>query len=324
MPGMNDTDVGDSQPPGRGLDAARAALGATLARCWGLESAGPEQVLRLAGGARAVLRVPCTGRDVVAKLHVPPRPAAAREMALLVLLRERTDLRAHLLEPIPTKAGELCVEFAGASLTLTVHLLADGPQPSVALWAQLGALTARLHAVELGELAPGSGSAFTFAPVRAELVADAPPGPDQEAYRRLLANLPDLDASPTALIHTDLAPSNVLATGDGTVILTDFDDLGLGPRVFDLGFPLLCWFHDGDVFDEASALAFYGAYGARHRLDAQERALIVDAGIFYACMYWSLPQSPGRLRAALWAAGPGRAVIERVLARAWDQSPGGS
>jgi Ser/Thr protein kinase RdoA (MazF antagonist) len=171
------------------------------------------------------------------------------------------------------------------------------------------------------QLPPDSGSAFTLGPTRAELIQDAPAGPWQDHYRKLLDDLPDLDAYQSALIHTDLAPNNVLLKPEGELVLVDFDDLGLGPRVFDLGYPLLCWFHERGTFDQASALAFYSAYAVRHRLDERERSAIVDAAIFYALMYDGGRHDTRRLRHASNAAGTGRPDLERLLSLAWAAGP---
>ncbi|MGH3490916.1 MAG: hypothetical protein ACRDP8_23765 [Actinopolymorphaceae bacterium] len=55
--------------------------------------------------------------------------------------------------------------------------------------------------------------------------------------------------------------SNVRQRPDGELVLVDWDAAGTGPIAIDLGYPLICVFHDEDLTRHADhAAAFYAAY----------------------------------------------------------------
>lgn len=89
-----------------------------------------------------------------------------------------------------------------------------------------------------------------------------------------------------SLIHTDIGPHNAIKRHDGSIVLVDWDDAGVGTTILDLGFPLICHFVSEDlIFERENAKAFYDAYFSKRKLSTAERALIFDAGLFFALMY---------------------------------------
>jgi len=113
-------------------------------------------------------------------------------------------------------------------------------------------------------------------------------------YDKLILSLPDFSKDSQVLIHTDLCPSNAIWTQDGTVMLIDFDDAGMGAKSLDIGYPLFTQFIDYEgrlprqapkqgsklYFKENVARAFYAGYFANTTLNSDEKELIFDGALF--------------------------------------------
>jgi Ser/Thr protein kinase RdoA (MazF antagonist) len=99
-----------------------------------------------------------------------------------------------------------------------------------------------------------------------------------------------------------MSPGNTVERPDGTLVLLDLDTVGKGPRVLDVGFPLIQQFVTEDwVFRRELATAFYGAYGARIRLSRDELRHVFPAALFRALMYLQFGDRERRWRRIRWA-----------------------
>jgi thiamine kinase-like enzyme len=73
---------------------------------------------------------------------------------------------------------------------------------------------------------------------------------------------------------------------DGELVITDWDAAGTGPVALDLGYPLICVFHDEDLTWHADqASAFYAAYAQNCTTTLPSPEQIVDAAVMHALRY---------------------------------------
>src|SRR5262249_3221789 len=95
---------------------------------------------------------------------------------------------------------------------------------------------------------------------------------------------------------------NTIQRPDGTLALIDLDDVGNGPRLLDVGFPLIQQFVTEDwVFRRELATAFYGAYTVRIRLTRSELLDVFPAALFVALLYLPFGDPERRWRRIRWA-----------------------
>jgi Ser/Thr protein kinase RdoA (MazF antagonist) len=168
-------------------------------------------------------------------------------------------------------------------------------------YAKLGEVTARLHSLQ-GYTIPTDFTAEVEIPT---MIARAEKFNMDSHYAELVKALPDFGRFPTCLIHTDIGSHNSIQLPNGEIELIDWDDAGIGTRILDLGFPLICDFVTKDlVFDKDRAEAFYSAYCSIIALTDEEKEYLFDAGLFYALSYTIFDDSgivERQWRKVLWA-----------------------
>src|SRR5262249_39056545 len=126
---------------------------------------------------------------------------------------------------------------------------------------------------------------FSYQEVRPEFDDIAQALPFAGAYTSYVQSLPDFDTLPRTLIHGEVI-GNTLQKEDGTQVILDWDEAGVGPRVFDLGHPLIGTFITEELqIQEALIQAFYRGYFSQVALPDQEIQHIFDAALFYALRY---------------------------------------
>jgi YD repeat-containing protein len=106
---------------------------------------------------------------------------------------------------------------------------------------------------------------------------------------------------------------DAIQKADGTIVAVDWDEAGMGTRVFDPGGSLISGFLSEDLaFDEDGARAFYEGYRSRVHLSDTETVAVFDASLFHAlrAVRWANPEA--RLRRIMWAIEH-RARLESVL-----------
>lgn len=152
---------------------------------------------------------------------------------------------------------------------------------------ELGRMAARLHGI--------TGYPYQTSLQKKETLLECLKGSGiKPEFDQLLMSLPDFSADQQVLIHTDLCPSNALWTPEGKVVLVDLDDAGMGPRSFDIGYPLICQFVDyegrhyrqppekgaGLYIKKDIARAFYKGYFGDAAPDSAEREFIFQGAIY--------------------------------------------
>ncbi len=142
-------------------------------------------------------------------------------------------------------------------------------------WRAIGKIAAQLHKIKDYPYE----TAFVFESERQNFPDIARQLPFGDEWLKIAQNLSDLSGLPKALIHTDIGLNNVMQRADGTLVVIDWDDVGVGTRILDLGFPLICHFVTEDlVFEQEKAIAFYDSYTAEQRLTEEEKRGLFDAG----------------------------------------------
>jgi Ser/Thr protein kinase RdoA (MazF antagonist) len=251
-------------------------------------------------GDRTVYKVSADEGTFIVKITDPAKSEAT-------VLKDTQILR--FFEEVEYPAPRLLLSRAGTNYVLhngkCIYALSylDGHEPerNVENYAKLGEVTARLHSLQ-GYTIPTDFTAEVEIPtmlVRAEKFNI------DGRYKALVKALPDFSHFPTCLIHTDIGSHNSVQLTNGEIELIDWDDAGVGTRILDLGFPLICDFVTKDlVFERDRAKAFYEAYCSIIELTEEEKEHLFDAGLFYALSYVIFDDSgiaEGQWRKVLWA-----------------------
>lgn len=181
---------------------------------------------------------------------------------------------------------------------------------SVEAYAKLGEVTAALHRVE----GYPHGTDFRIAAiVSKELPTIAAQLPFREAYIDVLRSLPSFAGLPECLTHGEITPQHAIGKANGDIVLIDWDEVGVGLRVFDIGFPLISQFISevGEFFEDR-ARAFYGAYRQRIELTKAELQHVFAASLVHALFHIVHGDIEKRWRRIQWAIA-NKALVESVL-----------
>src|SRR6266702_1933402 len=275
-------------------------------RYWSLHDVTVVSKSPLGGTPRLVHHITSNEGDFILKAADESKGAAAveRDISIFEFL-ERHQFPAQKL--LLTKTGKPFIENDGRYWYMLSYVEGEHPTRTPDNFRQLGELTAQLHSLEDYTIQ----TSFTFAKemelMRERAIAQHAP----EKYLQLVNQLPDLSTFPTALIHTDIGMNNAIQDHSGQIYFIDWDDAGIGTRILDICFPLICGFLSEDLHFEAdNARAFYQGYLTHANLTDEERAHLFDAALFYVLMYTM--DDKDFLKKALWAVEH-RAEIEKVL-----------
>ena len=182
---------------------------------------------------------------------------------------------------ILTTSGEYFVKINDQYVYALTFLDGETPPASKNNYARLGEAVAELHSLEGYELK----TEFNPEDVIEEMLEKNEQYVIGKEYEQLLKSLPNFAHLPQRLIHTDIGLHNSIQLESKDMVLIDWDDAGIGARILDLGFPLICTFIKNNNFDEENATAFYEAYAAKVQLTQAEIDVLFDAGLFYILMY---------------------------------------
>ncbi len=195
-------------------------------------------------------------------------------------------LKAKSFQNIPTllktKEGENYQNLDGKFVYVMERIDGNAPERTPKNWARLGEIAAKLHDISDYPYK----TLFTVELEMPKFTETATKLSFAEEYMTLVESLPNFSGLSTSLIHTDIGPHNAVQRKDAVIVLTDWDDAGVGITILDLGFPLICHFVTHELeFEKEKASAFYNAYFAKRDLSDKEKTLIFDAGLFFALMY---------------------------------------
>jgi len=195
-------------------------------------------------------------------------------------------LKAKSFQNIPillkTKEGENYQNLDGKFVYVMERIDGKAPERTPENWARLGEIAAKLHDISDYPYK----TLFTIESEMPKFAETAAKLSFTKEYMTLVESLPNFSGLSTSLIHTDIGPNNAVQRKDGVIVLTDWDDAGIGTTILDLGFPLICHFVTHELeFEKEKASAFYSAYFGKIKLSQSEKSLIFDAGLFFALMY---------------------------------------
>jgi Ser/Thr protein kinase RdoA (MazF antagonist) len=204
------------------------------------------------------------------------------------LAAHQFDYRPALLK---TRSGEAFVQAQGWTVYLVEWLTGEHPQPSPAVYAQLGELAAQLNAYTDYPYPYPINVQSTIAELRQE----AKRYPFQQAFLSLVEQLEVLVSQPSTLIHGEINVANAFQTLDGRLYLLDWDTAGKGPVVLETGYPLLTTFLTEDlVFHPEWAAAFYGSYTQGIGLTSDEKELVFTAALLHGLRYLKFAETNKR------------------------------
>lgn len=195
-------------------------------------------------------------------------------------------LKAKNFQNIPallkTKEGNGYKKLNNHFVYVMERIHGEAPDRTPKNWARLGEIAAKLHNISDYPYR----TLFTVESEMPKFVETAAKLSFAKEYMGFVDSLPNFSGLSMSLIHTDIGPHNAIQRPDGVIVLTDWDDAGVGTTILDLGFPLICHFVTHELnFEKEKASAFYNAYFSKRSLPDKERALIFDAGLFFALMY---------------------------------------
>ena len=277
---------------------------------WPLHDITVKSKSPLGGTPRLVHHIVSAEGDFIIKAADESKDATAvaRDTAIFAFLGQHNFPAPTLL---PAKDSQPFIKHDGRYWYMLSYVRGTQPERTPENYRKLGELTAQLHNLK----GYGIATSFTFAKEMELMRQRAADQHTPEEYLRLVNQLPDLSRYPTSLIHTDIGMNNAIQDNKGDIYLIDWDDAGIGTRILDIGFPLICGFLSEDLhFETDNASAFYQGYFAHTALTEEERAHIFDAALFYVLMY-SIDGKhfyEGNLKKAMWAVEH-RDEIERVL-----------
>lgn len=214
----------------------------------------------------------------------------------------------HISTILRTKEGKVFAKKDGQFIYLMTFVEGKNPEPTPENYGQLGKITAELHNVKGFPFE----TEFKAGIVIEDLKKNSKEYSFGKEYTEILNNLPDFECFPKSLIHTDISTGNSMKEENGNIILLDWDDVGIGTRIFDLGQPFGHFVSEDLEFYEERARAFYSAYFKEIELTQAEIDHILDAAIFYACMYLIYGDMEKRWRRIKWSI-ENRDKLERII-----------
>ncbi|HKR81380.1 MAG TPA: phosphotransferase [Candidatus Saccharimonadales bacterium] len=251
-------------------------------------------------GERTVYKVIADEGTFIFKIADPSK-SEATVLKDTQILRFFEEVNYPAPQLLLSRSGTNYVLHEGKCVYAISYLEGNEPENNKENYAKLGEVMARLHSLQ-GYTIPTDFTAEVEIPT---MLARAKKFNMDAHYIELVKALPDFSRFPTCLIHTDIGSHNSIQLTTGEIVLVDWDDAGIGTRILDLGFPLICDFVTKDLrFEKDRAEAFYKAYCSIITLTDEEKAHLFDAGLFYALSYTIFDDSgivEGQWRKVLWA-----------------------
>ena len=208
---------------------------------------------------------------------------------LLSFLNSRGITWAPALKPLAN--GALFCQRDGRFSYLMERVAGSAVPETPESYGRLGALLAEINAV------PGIPWEFhrDFEAFRANLLKAAVQYKFGAYYTGLVKSLASMDVPqlPTALVHPDLHLGQVMSRPDGSWVIIDWDDAGIGQRVASLGYPLILEFISDELeIRGREGAAFYAAYAERSPILDIEREHLFTAALCPALSFLQYVPDP--------------------------------
>lgn len=263
---------------------------------WGIDVT--TQSLLQEGNGRRITRVESPRGSFVAKELTTGETQGARELAASLTVLQALAGQGFLHAPrlVPTKAG---ANLHIADRAVYVMSAVDGTPPP----------REPQHQHELGRIARALNDITGVRhrrPAIADVIADLMQRDDRlqlgPEYGHIINSLRVLQDQPLVLVHGEINQANARLTPDGTIVLLDWDDVGLGVRWLDAGYPLIQTYLAEDLtFDALGAQAYYRGYTAGAGFTLDEWELVFTAAVLHALRYLPWGDTKARWRRLLHA-----------------------
>lgn len=216
----------------------------------------------------------------------------------------------HISQILQTNDGKNFIKIDDNKLLYLIkYIEGKHPDPTIETYKELGRITGILHKVKNFPFKTD----FDADIVIMDLKKNADKFKFGKEYHEILNNLPSFQNLPQTLIHTDVSLSNTIVNENGTFILIDWDEAGIGTTVLDAGHPLINQFISEDLdVSENNIQAFYRSYFQINKLSNNEMKYIFNAGLFWACMYITYGNTHKRWQRIQWA-NKNRTFLENII-----------
>src|SRR3989338_2222068 len=179
---------------------------------------------------------------------------------------------------------------------LVEYIEGKNPKPTQRAYEKLAVVTAKLHSVKNFPFKTD----FDTVKIAKDLRKNSAKFKFGSQYREIVKSLPNFNKFPHTVIHTDIAPSNSVQKKDGTIVFVDWDDVGLGPTIIDLGSVLNEIIKEDTSFSKNNVRTLYQIYFKHRKISETEKAHIFDGCLFFALMYISHGNLSKRWKRILW------------------------
>lgn len=204
----------------------------------------------------------------------------------------------YISQVLNTRDDKRFIEENGKLMYLLKFIEGEHPAFLPATYESIGKITAELHSIE------NFPFESDYKPTAAlpDLIKNAEKYSFKNDYISILEKLPDFTKLSIVPIHTEITPGNLIQTPNGNMVVIDWDEVGLGPAVLDLGVSLINHFitEDLTILDE-NAQAYYRSYFSTRKMDNNEKKFIFDAALFWACAWITYGDMNKRWERIKWA-----------------------
>lgn len=266
------------------LQLSRASIGFSkedFENSWPLTNVKIGKILQKSG-ERIVCELSSSEGNFVFKIADPSKTEEKLKRDIFAFDFLKTKNFQNIPTLLKTKEGDGYKRLDNQFVYVMERIDGKTPERTPENWARLGEIAARLHGISDYPYE----TLFTVESETPKFAETAKKLSFADEYMKFVESLPNFSGLSTSLIHTDIGPHNAIQKPDGVIVLTDWDDAGIGTTILDLGFPLICHFVTHELnFEKEKAEAFYSTYFSKRNLPDTEKSLIFDASLFFALMY---------------------------------------
>lgn len=277
---------------------------------WPLTNVKLEKVLQ-ENGDRITALISSDQGKFVHKTASPWKDANALKKDTAVFDFLNSINASYISKLLKTKKGE---NFASTSIgnkfiCLFEYVEGKNPDKTVEVYEKLGSIMAELHSVENYPYKTDFDPKYIR---EHNFIENAKQFEFADEYLKIAQSLPDFTKSTQALIHTDISCGNSIEKSDGSLALIDWDDVGVGPIVLDLGYMLgQCTTENLEINQELVG-AFFNSYFSKRTITAEDRKMIFDGCLFFHLMYIIHGDIPKRWNKIQWLV-KNREFIESLI-----------
>lgn len=207
---------------------------------------------------------------------------------------------SHIPKLLKTRDEQRFAIIEQALVYMLEYIEGQNPEQNSETYAALGKLTTELHNIQNFPFKTD----FNPRLIIPDLIKNGEKFKFKDEYIDVLNQIPNFENLSQVLIHTDIAPVNSILKSNGEMILIDWDEVGVGPAVLDLGAPLINQFITEDgILKEDCLQSYYQSYFSLRKITREDLSFIFDAGLFWACMYIGYGDTAKRWERIKWAIG---------------------